>query len=1315
MIDFVSRTLNIRKNEWPRFLLLALMFFLFFVGNNWGETTVLAQLYVQNVSLSAAFMANAIISIVFTSIYTTLIDRISNKFILIGILGVSFVSVVSGLALLLAGQIEPAYLALYVLARVIRSAFLLHWWTYVNGFYDTRAAKRIVPVLSIAARFAVIFSGISLAILNSLAVTKQSIVIMWAGTLTIVAVLAWLMPLLLGEDKSSDDTIASGYLPGGKTASGGEKRASFIDNVREGYRYVSKSPFLRWMAASTFVLVIVYSLLNPLGGDMLSQALPDDEVTSYIAILGAVTNAVMLPVMLLFSRIVGRIGLGNASLIYPIGTVIICALFVGVGLPVALDAGEAIPGILIIFSASLTFFDRDAFRYGLREPANNLLYNAVPLRVKGRTRAFINGLVLPVSLLAGGIILRLPFLEASFLYVLLGVMAVLYLVTAFVIRRFYAQALVDMLEHEDFSFMLAPASDLMVADAATIDYLTTRLEEATNTDIKIFMAQFLCELAGAEALPTLERLAREGDSYIRASILNIITAADLRGDAVRDLYIEFLHDPDPRVRQQAVAGLEEWAGDDNEQFLSLAVELLQDENLDVRARVLPSLVGSGDLFYLATSIQTLNELLNDDDPYRRTVGIRVVGKAGDVRFIRNLIDYLKDPADQARLEAALAIEQLATQATMPKGVVSAVMAHMAPLLEEDLVERIRLATLRVLGQIDTPEAHTRLTGAFDDVSDEVRKEAVDILVRYGEAIKPVVEPLLTHREPVVGKMAAVTIARIDPEAGRMYIDAFIDANLETIYHNYARLDALTDCLDYPSIKVLYDTLAEQNETLAEEIFYLLSADHPAADVEIIAESLRSDTPRVRANAAEALEALANPQVARLTAPLFDPESTPAQLLDLSAELIGRRPGTASVLREMLTDEDAWLRVVSTFALGDIMSFSPGAEEPVVEESPRVRTAATLLDELADTAREGVPDTRVLRGLAGDKSGREESSVGSLRISSLMREASSKDSEETAAPRPAEPRMMVFFTQAPDAEPTGQASEEPAPLEEMGVAEGLLAVLDEAPQGEQPVMSDDMERVSRQGRVVAGQLDTGLLVEQATEDETAFDFVKAAGAFEVVGDQPCRELFTLHEIHMFLERARSDPNGQVQVAAISASRMIAGMHLTQAGLQEMVMLSTIEKVILLKKVPFFQGMKIDYLKVLASICEEELFVEDQEIFHQGDPGGALYVVVRGRVGIEREGKRKGSTVRVATIGTNDSFGEITLFDGSPRNASVIALQDTLTLKIRREPIIELARQHPELSLQLINVLSQQLREANDRIAELAPSRPRELHRVFDRLG
>jgi CRP-like cAMP-binding protein len=163
-----------------------------------------------------------------------------------------------------------------------------------------------------------------------------------------------------------------------------------------------------------------------------------------------------------------------------------------------------------------------------------------------------------------------------------------------------------------------------------------------------------------------------------------------------------------------------------------------------------------------------------------------------------------------------------------------------------------------------------------------------------------------------------------------------------------------------------------------------------------------------------------------------------------------------------------------------------------------------------------------------------------------------------------------------------------------------------------------------------------------------------------------------------------------------------------------MLSAIEKIIFLKQVPLFQNMTLDHLKVLASICEEERFEQDSLICEEGEPGGTLYVIVMGRVSIERLGRRKDVRTRVATIEANSYLGEMTLFDNSPRTATAVALQDTLAVSLKREPLLALARQYPDIFLELINILSQRLRLTTNQIAQHTRSQPRELHQLFDEL-
>ncbi len=217
--------------------------------------------------------------------------------------------------------------------------------------------------------------------------------------------------------------------------------------------------------------------------------------------------------------------------------------------------------------------------------------------------------------------------------------------------------------------------------------------------------------------------------------------------------------------------------------------------------------------------------------------------------------------------------------------------------------------------------------------------------------------------------------------------------------------------------------------------------------------------------------------------------------------------------------------------------------------------------------------------------------------------------------------------------------------------------------------------------------------------------------------------TLQEIEALLTISLADPVADVHIAARAAKRMIAGLRATDVTSsenekdeknEEVQVLSTIERIIFLKEASFFRNLTIDNLKTMANICEEELFAQDTLMFDQGDPGGTMYVIVSGRVAIERAGQRKGSTVRLATLDAHSCLGEMSLFDASPRSAAARAIQDTLALRLRREPLIVLLRQYPNLGMAMIQVLSQRLRDANDHIAQLTRSKPRELQKLYDQV-
>ena len=89
-----------------------------------------------------------------------------------------------------------------------------------------------------------------------------------------------------------------------------------------------------------------------------------------------------------------------------------------------------------------------------------------------------------------------------------------------------------------------------------------------------------------------------------------------------------------------------------------------------------------------------------------------------------------------------------------------------------------------------------------------------------------------------------------------------------------------------------------------------------------------------------------------------------------------------------------------------------------------------------------------------------------------------------------------------------------------------------------------------------------------------------------------------------------------------------------------------------------------------------------LMHQGDPGDALYLLIRGRLQAwarDANGNDKGRLLNEIVPG--DSVGELSLLTGEPRVAGIQAIRDSLLISLDRESFEKLAQDHPALVLRL----------------------------------
>ena len=126
--------------------------------------------------------------------------------------------------------------------------------------------------------------------------------------------------------------------------------------------------------------------------------------------------------------------------------------------------------------------------------------------------------------------------------------------------------------------------------------------------------------------------------------------------------------------------------------------------------------------------------------------------------------------------------------------------------------------------------------------------------------------------------------------------------------------------------------------------------------------------------------------------------------------------------------------------------------------------------------------------------------------------------------------------------------------------------------------------------------------------------------------------------------------------------------------------------------FFARLTPDQLRVAESIGRIETFAAGSEIFHEGDSGNCMYVVLRGAVGITKTPPGS-APLLLHLIKQGDYFGEMCLVDNQPRSADATTQEFTELQVLRREDLEKLMTTAPQTVLTLLKTSGQRLRQMN----------------------
>ncbi|MBD2187532.1 cyclic nucleotide-binding domain-containing protein [Pseudanabaena mucicola] len=142
-----------------------------------------------------------------------------------------------------------------------------------------------------------------------------------------------------------------------------------------------------------------------------------------------------------------------------------------------------------------------------------------------------------------------------------------------------------------------------------------------------------------------------------------------------------------------------------------------------------------------------------------------------------------------------------------------------------------------------------------------------------------------------------------------------------------------------------------------------------------------------------------------------------------------------------------------------------------------------------------------------------------------------------------------------------------------------------------------------------------------------------------------------------------------------------------------MLTSIDRLLLIRGVPIFKELRDGFLVRLAAGMNEVAYSPGKMIFAHGQEGRSLYIIITGKVRVHIEDKD------LAVLEKGSCFGEMSLFDAEPRSASVSAITNCECLVLSQQQLYDAIDETPDIAVNIIRILSRRIRSQNIMLNDL----------------
>lgn len=868
---------DVRTGERIRFLFFAGLFTLISLAQTVGlagsEALLLGTLGAH--ALPITFVFASLVTVAGSIGYAALVGRLRNDDLLVGML-IGAAALLGAGVVLATADIAWALVALVCLFYLTQAVFLNHFWTFSGDYFDTLASKRLVPLFTIGSSLGGVLGGL-LAVAASRQLPPIALVAAWAVLLATAALLLRLArrPLRrwgpLDLEEADETSVAS---------------------LRGAMRHLGGSPLARWMFVASLGMVLTLFLAQYLYSDVFARSFATPQaLATFFGVYLAVTNVAEIAIeVALTPRLIRRLGVPATNLIHPLLMLVSFA-----GLALRFDLGSAVAARV----------NRELLDNALATPVRSLLYNAMPVQLRGRMRAFLEGIVVYAGMsIAGGVLLVLERPDPRWLCLAGSVSALVYFGASLGARRAYLGSLVAQLRagRLDLADVHGEIGSWEASRLAVM-WEQLLLEEGSRPSRSLL--QLIPELAARGVVAPLVRAASHPNPVVRRSSLNALVSAGSEV-ALGPLALA-LDDPDPGVRLVALRGLMRLRPDP--EFVSARIhDLLDDADPLVRSEAALQ-AGERGLVILAG-------MIGEAAPETAMAALGVAPEA----LLPRVLERARDTQVDAAIRAA-ALECLARITPEPHFSLAELLPDLA---HPDA--RVRRASVLLLANQDGDEALAGIAGALADASPEVRFSAESVLGSLGDAAIDAVLPMLRADRERAIQSALRAIAASGSGRARALLTAELQHRVRRLWYHAVGFGRLPGG-DTPGERFLRTAHADaigRNQRLAFQILELLENPHIIGRVE---KALRFGGSRSRADALEVLSNLGDRESAALFVLMHEGGSLEERYRSVSKGI--GIPGTAEELvAASLHDEVGWIRLGAR-AIGGARSVDP-AEEKTME-------------------------------------------------------------------------------------------------------------------------------------------------------------------------------------------------------------------------------------------------------------------------------------------------------------------------------------------------------------------------------------------------